>query len=345
MKNCIICGAVINDTDMVCPVCGGENPPVQVQPYNYNPYLQGQPPQEWFQEEPPQPKKVNGKRIAIIAGAITLAVAIFLVVFFVFVKKNIKRNDPKKIVENYIEAISNNNRARARGYLYDGILNDEDTFDKYYEKAVENFKDLKSRKVVADEKLDPEEAQSYIDRFKDKYRTDVSEVRSVELEVVLAKDSVTFSDKLIFILGKIGSEWYIIDDQVLINESGIGAAGVAERCMIAYVRGDAKTVLECFPDAMYTDSERIQIEQTVNSIKSLNADLNITGIESEKRLSDDEAESYINEAKRNYGIDVSEVTEVSVGYKLDYMGVNDEGTLELICGKIDNRWYVIDGLY
>lgn len=224
---------------------------------NNNPYLQGQPPQEWSQTQEtrsyqntqpypnaqgeygvpnynpytdfsinetfePQPKKINGKKIAIIAGSVTFIVALILVVFFVLVKKDVKK--------------------------------------------------------TAKEKTDD-------------------------------------------------------------------AKTVAERCMNAYINGDAKTVMECFPREMYSATEWARIEQTVTSYQSLDIYFKITGESTERKLSDEEAEEFLRNSKQLSGIDVTEITEVSVGYELDYMGVNDEGTLELVCGKINNKWYVIDGLY
>ena len=427
MKNCIICGAVINDADVICPACGSESAPVEKivndqtnidsnsvpekpadtdysapapkQQQTYNPYLQGIPPfvlqqraqgfpmgqgypqgqgspmgqdypqrqgspmgqgylqgQGYPQVDPyyndytdfqinnvfqQEAKKGKIKKIAIISGAIALAVAAFLVVFFVFVN-GVDRKTSKSVVEQYVNAISNKNESKLRKLLPDELITDDDIFEENLTSAEKILENLKSYKILSETEIDETEELEYIDRMRDKYNLNVSDITCVEVEIVLDEDGEKVSDMVNFVVAKIDSKWYVIDDELVMSGNGVGPTGVAERCFHSFLNGDADVMFDCYPEGMFSKAEREALRQTVEYLKTMDIGISNVRAEQEVRLSDDEAEFYVNQLRNSYNIEVTEVTRVPISYRMDYMGITDEGTLDIICGKVGNKWYVIE---
>ena len=127
--------------------------------------------------------------------------------------------------------------------------------------------------------------------------------------------------------------------------SGAGSAkGVAEKCVNALFDGDADEVYDCFPDGMLKSEEKETLKQALSYMQMFSSMIKDVKAGSEKKLSGDEAQYYIDNMKSQYNITIDEVATVPVTYTMEFMGTTESQTMDVICGKIGSKWYVIGGV-
>ncbi|MBQ6229621.1 MAG: zinc-ribbon domain-containing protein [Eubacterium sp.] len=243
MKNCPVCGAQLQDTDMVCPVCGAQqvvsqegfdqaaqqvqqyvDPAMQqaqqyVDPamqYQQDPYAQNQygidPNTQPQGMVPPAPKSGNGKKIAIIAGCAVAVIGILVAVYFLFIKGGSGADSPKAVAKKCVDALFDGDADEVYSCFPDGMLTSE---EKESLKSALSYMQMFSSMITdvkagSEKKLSGSEAQQYIDQIKSEYNIDVKEVASVPvtytMEFMGAKETQTMD----VICGKVGSKWYVI---------------------------------------------------------------------------------------------------------------------------------------
>lgn len=119
---------------------------------------------------------------------------------------------------------------------------------------------------------------------------------------------------------------------------------VAQRCVDALFDGDADEVFACFPDKMLTSSEKEQLKSALEYMTMFSSMIKDVKAGSETKITGSEAERYIQQVKEEYGIDVDEVASVPITYSMEFMGEKQSQTMDVVCGKIDGKWYVIGGI-
>ena len=230
MKICPVCGAQIQDTDMVCPVCGAQlaaqeavqqfqqgvvDPAMQYQQdmsgmanqYGVDPYTQPQ----GMMPEPP--KSGNGKKIAIIAGIIAAVAAIACVLIFVVFKKDGKgSSSAKAVAQRCVDALFDGDSDEVLKCFPEGMMSSEE--EKLLKESLQYFtmfsSMIKSVKAGSEKKITGAEADQYISQFKNQYNVSVDEVASVPVTYEMEFMGETSSQTMDIICGKIDGKWYVI---------------------------------------------------------------------------------------------------------------------------------------
>lgn len=119
---------------------------------------------------------------------------------------------------------------------------------------------------------------------------------------------------------------------------------VAQRCVDALFDGDSDEVFKCFPDGMITSDEKAQLESVLQYMTMFKSMIKSVKAGSETKITGSEADEYISKIKSEYNITVDEVATVPITYEMEFMGQSEKQTMDVVCGKVDGKWYVIGGI-
>lgn len=243
MKNCEICGAQLDDTATVCPVCGANvgagqpaytnaqaggynmaqesgQPNMQDQAYGVpqQPYDMGQSP--YGQAPMPQqaPKKKTNVAAIVIIAVVAVAIIGFAVWFFLL-RDSKGSNTPESVIETYLDALCDGDVDRLYSLWPEEMHSDEEyeqlesmlSMFKSYNIKVENLK------IEDKTKLDSDEISDIEDEIKDGYGKSLKISEAYELDysydmsMEFMGESYSEPTSETSTVIKIGSKWYMYE--------------------------------------------------------------------------------------------------------------------------------------
>ena len=229
MKNCVKCGAPMNDADVICQNCGTNNAPQQ-------PAKKANKLTDAFAKLP-----VKTQRIAILAAAAAVAVLVLVLLISALFS-----GGPEKAIDTYFDATTKgkyNKIEKLAPKDYWEYVEDEYDFDvdelvdnlkdnEFLEEKVENYKDtygknVKTKIEYLDKiKADEDELDEIKDNLKEKY--DISKKSVKKAYTVAYKVTIKGSEDKDANFGtlrvvKVGSRWYVCGSSFYAAEQFVSA--------------------------------------------------------------------------------------------------------------------------
>ena len=211
MKNCVNCGAALDDWAASCHICGSAQPQMNYgqQPqmgYGQQPQMNyGQQPQMNYGQQPQMgynqpygqvaqaPKSAN-KKVIIIVLIIALLVVVGVILAVVFAGKGGSKKDSDKfkngskqeVLETYYNAMVDEDAEMVVACMYtddllDALLDSEDMsrdelYDEvesmYFESLYADWDEVKNIEITDEEELDDSEVEYFNEVFADEYDYD-----------------------------------------------------------------------------------------------------------------------------------------------------------------------------
>ena len=321
---------------------------------NFQPYIKN----DNFNQQQENPKKgiSKGAKIALIIGivAAVLIAAAGVLVGFIFSKKNDKKKAENAVVEFYT-AYGKLNNKDIREYIPENLLTndsvEEFVSDEYFELLDSIDFEISDIEIKNSEKYDP---QALAKEISDTYDEDVKVKSAYKVTInytekmnVYGEMADTDVEDIEVTCGKVGKNWYVMDlDSFAVDErfDDFAAVVVAMKYIQAFNDRDIEAVRACIPEE-FSKSEALE------DIFSDGADSELKGL---KKFSLDEIEyggteyPYVQEVtddiseKLDVDIKLEETYKISIGYVVNTVTVEERIFRDIICGKKDGKWYVVD---
>ncbi len=241
---CKACGSPLNDGVVFCQSCGTNNssapvPPVNVAPPAQPQFTQPQYAQPQYGYQPIPKKKNTGVIVGVVLAFVLIVIIGIVVVIVLSNGKNgnsifsNSNNNYKQPVTNLYHSWETSNWNQfvscypseissilAKGYKGLGYDNGDDFLKEYLYSPIEKQfgKNVKlSVSFDSDSSLSSDDIKSYEEDYSSYYKVNVNitEAHKILYTILVKGDDSSSTEEATVIVGKIGSTWYIIEDDFL----------------------------------------------------------------------------------------------------------------------------------